>query len=340
MVDRNLSFSDLVDAWLVYKSKSQGCSDATVLKYEGYLRKLGRFLDGADLDAVVVSRSELEEFTGMHLFRSGLGARSRRAVVAAVRGFFAWLQEHDIRRDNPASSLVYPKYGRPLPVAAQLADAEKILMQPDLDTFIGVRDAAMLSILIGSGLRVSGLIGLNESSLVFATDDKGNERLFLRVVEKGNKQRMVPTWHDSWLLVRAYLGHQELEGIDRTLDGGDKVLFVSMGNRKVLECDYIGEHRRLSPRSLHDRIVKYGEDAGLGKDIRHAHAFRHLFGTEMAEDSVDLLVRKALMGHASADTTEIYDNLAVRKLTKEFDRANPLRKIKTPATNLAKELMR
>lgn len=335
------TFDEAVERWLTYKNINQGCSAGTCQKYEGYLNRLGDYMKDIGVDYLEVEKKQLTDFSGMYLFKEKkLSARSRQAVVAALRGFFSWLHEEGIRKDNPAGALVYPKFGKPLPMSAQLIHAEKIMAQPDLATFSGLRDVCILSILIGCGLRVSGVCSLNESDLIFNQDDKGNERLFLRVTEKGKAERIVPTWHDTWFLMRAYLGHDELAHIDRDIGNGRRVLFISMQNRSVQVCDYIGEHRRIATRSVYDIVAKHGKAAGLPKEVCHPHAFRHTFGTELAEDNVDLIMRMTLMGHSQADTSAIYDHMALRRITREYDRANPLRKIKTPVTDLTKEIMK
>ncbi len=220
-----------------------------------------------------------------------------------------------------------------------LESAQKLLMQPDLNTLIGVRDAAILALFIGTGIRLSGLLRLNESALQFYRDEKDKERLAVKVREKGKKERLVPVPDEARLLLRAYLGHPELEAIGRTLPDGDRILFVSTKNRGISEDKY-HEERRLSARSVQDMIEGYGKKAGIPRKQLHPHAARHLYGTELAEEKVDLLTRQALLGHADPKSTEIYTQLATRALTRAADKANPLSKIKTPATELAREMAR
>ena len=274
----------------------------------------------------------------MHAHKEmALTPTSRKPLIAAVRTFYAWMTMRGFISTDPAARITYPKAGRALPVAMQLSSAEKILMQPDLDTFIGVRDLAILSVLTGCGPRVSGLCRLNESSLIFYEDD-GIEHLAIRFSEKGKKERIVPAPMETLLALRAYLGHEELERIDRNLADGDKVLFVSVGNRNVLPCDYCGESRRLRARAIDCMIKQYGKAAGIPRDQLSAHSFRHLFGAEMAEDEVNTLIMQSLLGHADPKTTEIYSHLAMRKLRSVVTRSNPLGKINTPVSGLKRAL--
>jgi len=331
--------NDLIEAWLRFKQHNQGKAEGTVTKYRGYLTRLATFLAGRDVDLLRADQAILEEFTGLHAHKEGLSPRSRRTIVAAVKGFYAWARRAGLRGDDPAAGIPYPIAGRRLPTPLESKNAQALLHQPDLDTFEGVRDCAILMTLIGCGLRASGLVGLNESSLQLV-DVKGVEWLVLKVMEKGKRERLVPAPHDVKYILHAYLGHRDLASIDRTLPSGDRVLFVSTMNRAIPPQDYHGEQRRISKRSIHDMIRKYGQRAGIPVDQLHAHAMRHLYGTELAENEVDLITRQALLGHADPKTTEIYTHLAMRNLTKVVDAANPFKNIRTPLSDLVRELER
>lgn len=333
--------ADPIEAWLTWKVHSQGRSEGTAEKYRGYLRRLERWAAEQGTPLLELDTAQLEDFTGLTAHRMGLTPRSRRALIAAVRGFYQWARRAELVRRDPARVLEYPDAGVRLPTAATMQTAEALLLAPDLSTFKGIRDAAVLSILIGCGIRISGLVGLNESHLVWLQDeDSGAERLVLRVREKRSKERLVPAPPDTRLLIRAYLGHGDLEAIDRTLPDGDRVLFVSLRNRLVAEHEYRGEHRRLADRSVQDMIRYYGRRAGLPDAQTHPHALRHLYGTELAEHDVDLSQIQALMGHASTSTTTTYIRLATRKLSKAVDRASPITRMNTPARQLARSLER
>ncbi|MBA1333255.1 recombinase XerD, partial [Candidatus Endoriftia persephone str. Guaymas] len=167
---------------------------------------------------------------------------------------------------------------------------------------------------------------------------RGMERLIIRVMEKGDHQRFVPAPHETRLLIRAYLGHEELARIDRMLPDGDQVLFVSTKDMKTPPHEYYGEARRISTRSVGEMVVKYGDQAGIPRDQCHPHALRHLYGTELTEDDVQLLKIQALMGHKDPKTTKDYVHVALRTLAKAVDQANPLSKMELPVTKLARHL--
>jgi len=326
---------ELIEEYLRWKLFNQGKSVGTCTKYRCYLTRLNDYLAG---DLLAATRDQLEAFVGIDAHKAGMAPRSRRAMVASVRGFYQWLEREKKIVSNPAESIEYPNAGNKLPTAASLQTAERLLMAPDLDTFKGVRDAAILALLIGGGFRVAGLCQLNESHLLWQRDIDDSERLIIKVLEKGKKERLVPMPSEARLLLRAYLGHPQLKAIDRTLTDGDKVLFVSLRNRTIPEHDYHGARRRISPKSVDDMIKLYGNKLGLPPEQLHAHAMRHLYGTELAESDMDVLKGQALLGHADPKTTAIYMKLATRKLSRVVDIASPLRKIQTPVSELLQHI--
>jgi integrase/recombinase XerD len=336
--DNESAMARAVRAWLEYKRHNQGLSKATIAKYDQYLYRLETFLSERGLDHLSVTTEALVEFCGIYAFKQGMAPRSRVAITSAVRGFFAWMTKFGLRREDPAAIIEYPKAGRRLPRFPTLVQAEKLLMEPDLDTLMGIRDAAIIATLMGCGLRLSGLCGLNESALIYYEDEHGRERLQIRVVEKGRKERIVPAPEEVRLFVRAYLGHPDLAAIDRTLPGGDRVLFVSLNNRWVQAHEYFGEARRLAPRSVQDMIEMYGRRARLPREICHPHALRHLYGTELAEEDTHILDMQVLLGHNKPASSAIYTHVAMRKLRTAVDKGNPLGKMRTAVTGLAKQL--
>lgn len=329
-----------LDNWLLWLQHNKGRAVATVDKYRGYVRRLFAWLDRQQppIPYDRITRDQLDRFAGLESHQQGLSPRSRRALVASLRGYYAWLQRAGAVTATPAATLEYPKAGRSLPTAASLRTAEQLLMAQDLSQFTGVRNAAMLGLLIGGGLRLAELCRLNESDLLWIQDKARRQRLVVKVHGKGDKHRLVPLPGESRLLLRAYLGHPDLDAIDRRLEDGDQVLFVSTNNRKIPEHEYRGERRRISPRTVQDTIERHGRRLDIPRAELHPHALRHLYGTELAEDNVDLLVRQALMGHEDPKTTQLYSHLAHRRLAQVIDKSGPMTKIRTPVSDLLREV--
>ena len=326
----------LIDGFLEFKQHNAGRSERTVAIYRLALSRLVEFF--AERNALLATHDDLVMFSGIWLHKLGLtDPVSRRPHVSAVREFYRWLLDNHHVPGNAAAGLPYPKTGRKIPRVMTLKNAEKLMWGPDFSTFEGVRDGAMLSLLIGCGLRASGLVNLNDNCVVEDEVD-GKVRLMLKVLEKGNKERRIPIPPEADMLLRLYMAHEDLKHINRLLPDGSQVLFVSQMNRTCPVDEYHGEKRRLNRRAVLQMVAKYGQRVGIPDDQLHPHAMRHLFGTELIEDDVNMLNAQKLLGHADPKSTEIYVHTAMRKLTREIDRANPLGKMNTPVSALLKQL--
>lgn len=330
--------AEAVDGFLTYLQAARGRSARTIEAYRACLARLQEFLEGRPL--VEADAVELEAWSGIWLHKRGVVARSRRQYISAARGFYAWARRRGLIKRNPAAELQHPKTAKPLPEVISLASAEKLMWAPDLNTFLGVRDAAMLSLLIGCGLRVSGLTGLHVEDLRNGEVD-GKPRLIVRVTEKGEKERVLPVPREAEMLLRVYLDHEDLQSYDRQVKVGGQVrtvLFVNARNTRCRPEDWHGEAVRISRKSVWRMIQRYGDAAGVPKHELHPHALRHLFGTELAEDGVDLILRQELLGHVDPKTTAIYDSLSSRRKTATVDKSGPLAKIRTPVSEVLRRL--
>lgn len=331
---------ELITNWVEVKQKSHGCSHYTAYAYQLYLCRLLEYLTAIGQTFMSVQIGPLEDYAGRELHAQGLKPQTRKVCIAAIRGFFAWLRLTQIRADNPAAGLRTPKVGGRLPRSMSLADAEKLLMQPGISDFWATRDTTLIAVLLGTGCRVSGLVALNERDLLFTPDPSGRERLTVRLLEKGKKERLVPVPWSTCLLVRAYLGGLDRQPVERTTAAGERVLFVTRRNSRVAAHDFYGEATRLTKRGAWFILQRHCARAGIASEFSHPHALRHLYGTELAEEDADLLTRKILMGHARTETVEVYTHLALRKLAAIVDKANPLTKMRTPVDGLLMRQLR
>lgn len=331
------SFSEAVDRWGVWLEQIKGRSPLTVDKYCRHLYQLAAFAQESDREPWDLDLEDIELFVVLVARELGMTARSRRPVTAAIRGFFSWACSKGMLQRSPAEHLQYPSTGRRVPRPADLKTAERLVMEPDINTFIGLRDAAMMMFMLGCGVRVSGLVRMNRGHMTWMEID-GRERLAVRVQEKGGHERVQPVPIEAAVLLRAYLASPELSEIDAELDDGDHVLWVSTNCRTIPEADYRGEARRISTRTVHDMLQRYGKRAGLPLDQCHPHALRHLYATELAEEEIDILQRQTLMGHSDPKSTEIYTHVAVRRLVKSVDKGNPLTKMQASVVRDARQL--
>lgn len=343
------AFPTALDHWCEWLQHNKGRSLATVAKYRGHLERYAEWVLSPPPDPRLAPRDtanplrptlqDLERFAGIYAHSLKLTPRSRRPLVSSLRGFFQWLASAEGRTD-PAAALPQPRAGRKLPRAMPLHQAERLLMQPDVTTLQGVRDACILMLFMGCGFRLRGLAAINESALIWTEDPTGRESLSIHVTEKGGRERLQPVPNEAAMLLRAYLGHTDLASIPRELPNGDRVLFVTQHNRSIPAADYYGERRRISATYIQQMMRKHCEDAGLPREVAHPHALRHLFGTELQESEVHPLTQQAIMGHADLASTEIYAHVAMRRMRAAVDRANPLAKMRGPLLESLRSLDR
>jgi len=307
-------------------------------RYLSFLRRYEHWWSAADAPQKPISatplqatRADVETYIGIYAHHRKLKPQSRMGEVAALRSFYRFVKSRGLVSDNVTEELKYPRFGRTLPKALALGDADKLLMAPGIKTLQGMRDTSMIGLLIGSGMRLSGLMSMTQRSLLWASEE-GIDRLTVRVTEKGKKERLIPVPAEIGVLVRAYMGHEEYRAIDRQLPNGDAVLWVTLA-KQVPAHEYIGAQRRMSGRTFQDLFRRYAEKAGIPEGYRKPHAARHLYGTELAESEVDVIARQSLLGHSSPKTTEIYTHMAARKLRQLAERANPISKLANPLLN-------
>jgi len=327
-----------LDQWLLFFEHNKGYTPATCYNYRKAILRFQEWLAAEKIAADELEPDVLQRYAGEVLHLRGQSPNTRRITVSALRGYYKWLHARKECRTNPAEGLPFPRMGRSLPVPIPADDVTKLMAQADLTTFKGVRDLAILSVLLGCGPRVSGISAMNDGDLVFTRNDQGFEELTLRFREKGRNERYVPAPEETRLMIRAYLGHPDLEQIDRRLPEGDQVLFVNLHNSKVATHEHRGEARRLTAWSIHQMVGEYGKAAGVNEAFLHPHAFRHFYGQELAEHDIDLIVRQQLMGHRDPKSSEIYSHIAFRKIREAAIKANPMRRVKHPATGLAERI--
>ena len=248
-----------------------------------YVRDVNAFLewysDGA-ADAVP------DDVVGYFASRKELSKRSQSRVLSSLKAFFNWMVLEGIRPDNPCDGVDFPKIGQYLPQVLSIEEVEALMESAPMeeDNWASLRDRALLEVLYGCGLRVSEAVGLKLSNLYL---DEG----FIRVVGKGDKERLVPIGEVASDALLRYLGQRP-----RPEGEGDDILFL---NRNL---------GRLSRVSAFKLIKTKAALAGISKTIS-PHTLRHSFATHLVEGGADLRVVQQMLGHESILTTEIYTHL-------------------------------
>lgn len=233
-----------------------------------------------------VTLNDLQEFLG-YVEESGMSDYSQARILSGIRAFFKYLLLEDLIRVNPTELLEGPKLRRKLPDVLHVEEINRLLEAIDHSKPEGVRNRAILETLYGCGLRVSELVNLKISTLYF---DVG----FVRVIGKGNKERLVP------------IGNSAMQHIGYYVDQVRSHLTVKKGSEDVVFLNKRGG--RLSRMYVFMIIKDLAEKTGLKKSIS-PHTFRHSFATHLIEGGADLRAVQEMLGHESITTTEIYTHL-------------------------------
>lgn len=234
--------------------------------------------------------------------RNELSKRSQARVMSSFRSFFDWLVMEGMMKDNPCDRIDSPKLGRYLPDVLSVEEVTAIIDSVDVSSWQGRRDKAILETLYGCGLRVSEAVALKISGLYF---DEG----FVRVIGKGNKERIVPLGEMAAEALSAYL---EVRPAPAETSADDLVFLNRFG-------------KSLSRVSMFKMIKTQALLAGIRKEIS-PHTFRHSFATHLIENGADLRLVQEMLGHESVVTTEIYTHIDTSTWHRNVIEHHPRRK--------------
>lgn len=266
----------------------KGLSDNSVQAYVNDLKKLIRFLELQGIDA----GPEKVEQEMLHAFITwvnelGLNARSQSRIISGIKSFFKYLALEERISGDPSLLLESPRIGRKLPEILTIEEIDRLFAAIDLSKPEGRRNRAMLEVLYSCGLRVSELVGLRISDIF-------REEGFVRIIGKGDKERLVP------------ISHAALKEIDHYMPDRNAMLDIDRGNTDILFLNRRG--RQLTRVMVFTVIRQLVEKTGLKKTIS-PHTFRHSFATHLVNGGADLRAVQEMLGHESIVTTEIYTHL-------------------------------
>jgi integrase/recombinase XerC len=221
--------------------------------------------------------------------------------LSALRSFFRFLLKRGVVSANPAESVLTPKRGRPIPNYLPIDEMFRLLDGLKGSSVLALRNKAILESLYSTGLRVSELVGMDVGDIDF---DGG----VVRVLGKGNKERIVPVGMKALGRIREYLSCRSPWKDLRELK--DEALFVNKSGG------------RLTTRSVGRLLEKVVRQSGLMRPIT-PHGLRHTFATHMLDAGADLRVVQELLGHASLTTTQRYTHVSIDRLTEVYDKSHP-----------------
>jgi len=298
-----MAFDKELQLYLQFIKLEKGLSENSVKAYENDLTRYLKFLSGdlriRDLAGVTLQHIEkyLEELSAMDLSVSSI-ARN----VSSIRSFHEFAVVEGITKANPAELIELPKKAQKLPEVLNPDEISRIIEQPDRETDQGIRNAAILECLYATGMRVSELVGLELDNLYF-------EIGFIRVIGKGNKERLVP------------VGEMAQEALEHYIEYVRPNYIRSKNPQKAKNRIFLNNRGGpLSRMSIWNIVNNAAERAGIEKNV-YPHIFRHSFATHLLEGGADLRAVQEMLGHSSIITTEIYthvDRSLLHQVHKEF----------------------
>ena len=276
-----------------------GLSQNTLCAYRSDLGQLAIWQQSNKGELPSLTREHLLRYLA-HVQQSGKSPRSCARMLSSVKRLFQYLIREGELEVDPTAQIDSPRYMKPLPSSLTESDTEALLDAPDTSKAHGLRDQAMLETLYASGLRVSELIGLQLSQLNL------NDGL-VRVVGKGNKERLVPLGENAILSVQQYMTTARPELLKQRQSDA---VFVS--NRG----------QAMTRQTFWHLIKRYVVRAGINKEVS-PHTLRHAFATHLLNHGADLRVLQMLLGHSSLSTTQIYTHVAKERLKSIHARHHP-----------------
>ena len=289
----------LLRRYLSYLKVERGLAGNTVAAYGRDIGEFLEFLDAGKLQAAQVRKEDVSAY--LRELYGRVAVRSVARKIVSLRSFYRFLVLDGLAENDPTETLESPKTWRALPSYLSQDQVAELLIQPDLSTPHGIRDRAMLEVLYATGLRVTELVRLRLEELNF-------EIGYLRVVGKGNKERLVPLGDSARDFVALYLA--EAYPYFRRKAPGSKFLFLT---------------RRGGPMSRQYFwmiVEKLGRRIGVA-DRLSPHVLRHSFATHLLENGADLRSVQVMLGHADISTTQIYTHVTRERMRRIYDRFHP-----------------
>ncbi len=262
-------------------------SGNSVSAYLHDVEMLMQFAEGKGKEPENLTMSDVQDFLGF-IQEIGLNKRSQARILSGIRGFYKYLMVEEVIDVDPTSLIEGPKVGHKLPEVLTVDEIDAIENSFDLSKPDGQRNKAIVETLYSCGLRVSELVNLQLTNLFF---DQG----FIRVIGKGNKERLVPIGNKAVKEINLYLGirNSVTHKIEREYEN---IVFL---NRRG---------QNLTREMVFTIVKKQAKIAGIRKKIS-PHTFRHSFATHLVEGGADLRAVQEMLGHESILTTEIYTHL-------------------------------
>ncbi len=290
---------ELLDRFIDAMWSEQGLARNTLAAYGADLRLLDKWLGERGKELTAAGRMDLLAFISERT-AGGVHPRTLSRQLSTARRFYGYLVREGLVERDPTAQIASPRIGRPLPHGLTEREVENLLAAPSLSDPLGVRDRCMLEVLYATGLRVSELVNLSLGQLSLANG-------VLRIEGKGSKERLTP------------LGEEAADWVRRFLDGARREIL----GEKVSEALFPTRRgKAMTRQAFWQRLRKHGAAAGITQGLS-PHSLRHAFATHLLDHGADLRVVQLLLGHSSLSTTQIYTQVARKRLRDLHRRHHP-----------------
>ena len=296
-----MNFDDALNKFLRYLKLEKQYSVHTSSSYKRDINQFKKFLkDQYDYllnDVEKVSPAIIREYLSTMII-SGISRRSVARKLSALRSFFKYLfRQGDIQK-TPTDNINAPKLNKPLPKFLTIKEIDQLVNAIDTETFIGKRIYALIEVLYSTGMRVSEVVNLKHDQIQWREG-------IVRVIGKGNKERLVMLGSAALSMLKNYIGDADYD--------------------RKSSVEYIFRNKfgkKLNVKTVQTDINTLAKIAGINRDVT-PHVLRHSFATHMLDAGADLRSVQELLGHASLSTTQIYTHITPDRLKKAYDKAHP-----------------
>ena len=299
----DISLKEILKDFLIYISRERNFSNHTISAYNRDLKKFINYIKdfhhNSFIDFNLIDRSQIRQFMGSE-FESGLSSKTVARRLASVKSFFNYLIQIELITDSPANHVKSPKIEKNIPKFIHNNKINFLMQIPNKKTLIGKRDLAILELFYATGMRLSELVALNIGSV-------NHNDNFVKVLGKGNKERIVPFGNNAMSTLEIYLKERGLNW----LSNQNMPLFSARNNK------------RISARTVQTRMKKYLAQVLGTKNGASPHVLRHTFGTHLLDNDADIRSIQELLGHSSISSTQIYTKVNPKKIKQIYEKAHP-----------------
>lgn len=280
----------LIDGFIDRLWMERGLSQNTLSSYRSDIVGFSRWLHQRHSTLTEAKRSHIQSYLAERIANSAK-PRSTARLLSSLRRLFRFMCREGMREDDPSSLVESPKLGRSLPKSLSESDIEALLNAPDGSTLLGSRDRAMLELMYASGLRVSEIVGLS-------MDQVSLQRGLLRLIGKGDKERLVPMGEEAQDRLEQYLKHARPDLLKQRQSNA--VFITARGQAMTRQAFWY-------------MIKRSAKKAAISFELS-PHTLRHSFATHLLNHGADLRVVQMLLGHSDLSTTQIYTHVARERL--------------------------